>query len=453
MIAEVVKTFRILTRPLRRQFWWPEKSIATESPGVVLISLDDMKPYEARRLARVLPHYKVQPLLDDSLPQDHTDEHLEAETLWVSCYRGFILAWRTFFELGSLLSGRTGLARHLCEADDLARLHIRVLGGRCFCHIGTLNRNRVRTIRRLIKFLRGLEKRHYEVWVLAREQKVAFLPADLPLPNEPLQVSEVVEIALRRPAFEPDVSLPARVPKPAGAIRIMTYNVHSAIGLDGRISLRRVAEVLHRYDPDFVALQELDVGCRRSGGRHQLEELKTLWPSEGEFMPLVRMRGGRYGIGFLSRLPVVECEFQFLPGASQMMPQEARGVQRVTVRLQNGKTLDIFNTHLGLTLKERRAQLKGLLKFELGSACAQVLTGDFNCRPTSREYRLISRTWQPTQLYPVKTWFGTFPIRHLDYCFYRGELSVLQTLVPRDTMTRMASDHLPLITDFRLGSE
>jgi endonuclease/exonuclease/phosphatase family metal-dependent hydrolase len=454
MIAEVLKTFRVLSRPMRRQFWWPEKHIeATERPGVVLVSLDDLKEWERRPLLKALAHYKLQPLANHCLPRDQVDEHLEPDPPWASWYRAFILFAKTWSSAWRLLSGRTSLAQHLCESDDLARLHIRVLNGKCFCHIGTLHTKRVQTIKRIERFLRGHERRPYELWIVMRQQNQALLPAYLPLPEEPLTVEEVVEMAVRRPNFEPETQTAKRVPKPPGVLRIMSYNVHSGFGLDGRLSLRRIAEVLHQYDPDFVALQELDVGCKRSERKHQLEELQKLWPSDGGFLPLVRMRGGRYGIGFLSRLPVLEATPLILPTAEQILPQEARGVQKVTVSLANGSQMDIFNTHLGLTLKERRAQLKGLLKLEFDSSRAQVLTGDFNCGSSSKEYRLISRSWQPTQANPLKTWFGTFPVRHLDYCFFRGDLSVEQTIVPRDTLTRLASDHLPLITDFKLPIE
>jgi len=45
---------------------------------------------------------------------------------------------------------------------------------------------------------------------------------------------------------------------------VMTYNVHSCIGMDGQISPLRIAEVIGRYRPDVVALQELDAGLTRT---------------------------------------------------------------------------------------------------------------------------------------------------------------------------------------------
>src|SRR5690606_38620944 len=46
---------------------------------------------------------------------------------------------------------------------------------------------------------------------------------------------------------------------PAKSLRIVTYNVHSCVGLDGRLSPARIARVLARCDADVIAIQELDV--------------------------------------------------------------------------------------------------------------------------------------------------------------------------------------------------
>jgi hypothetical protein len=49
-------------------------------------------------------------------------------------------------------------------------------------------------------------------------------------------------------------------------LRMMSYNVHGCKGMDGRVSTDRIARVIARYNPDIVALQELDVRLiKRSG--------------------------------------------------------------------------------------------------------------------------------------------------------------------------------------------
>lgn len=450
MVSELVKLLRTFTRPLRRQFWWPIPApLPSEKPGVVLISFAHLSDRDRLKLGRTLNHSQTLILVDSSLPVDHINEHLDPEPVWAQLYRVTVLAVRTLQALPRLLPGVTTWAQHLCECDDLARLHLRVMEGRCYVHLGSVHSRPVKTLRQLRGFVSGFEGRPYETWVIDRAAQVAYLPATLPLPEVPLTVAEVVEMARRRPEFDPPRTAPA-YPKPADGLRIMSYNLHSCVGLDARLSVRRIAEVLYRYQPDVVLLQEIDRGCSRTQTRDQLKELQTLWPSQGDFFPLVSMYGGQYGIGFLTRLPLISHRNVLLASASQLLPQEPRGAQELVVSLPDGGGLRLYNTHLGLTKKERLSQIDGLLKLAAPFQEPSVLAGDFNCRPTSREYRRLLRHWRPSQTNPQKTWFGTFPLRHLDYCFVSEEIEVLASFVPKDGLTRIASDHLPVITDLRV---
>ncbi len=56
-------------------------------------------------------------------------------------------------------------------------------------------------------------------------------------------------------------------------VKIMSYNVHNAIGLDHISNTRRIADVINRSGADIVALQELDSATVRSGGRYILGEI------------------------------------------------------------------------------------------------------------------------------------------------------------------------------------
>jgi endonuclease/exonuclease/phosphatase family metal-dependent hydrolase len=55
-------------------------------------------------------------------------------------------------------------------------------------------------------------------------------------------------------------TLSPRLPTGGEVPRILTYNVHRCLGTDGRLSPARIADVIAAYEPDVVALQELDVG-------------------------------------------------------------------------------------------------------------------------------------------------------------------------------------------------
>lgn len=452
MVAEIVKAFRAFTRPLRREFWWPRLDVVPrpDRPGVVLVSLTALEPESVPGLQRLLPHYQAHSLTSGELPPFHGHEHVLAEEPWFAYYRCYLFLRRTLTRLGPLWKGEVSWSRHLRESDDLARLYGGIVAGRDFIHLATSQARPLRLLRRLKRLLNGLEKSRYEVWVVDRQGQTAYLPGSLQLPTEPLTPREVSLLAQGYSCLRQRRSSTKSHAKQAGVVRLMTYNLHSCVGLDGRLSVERIAEVLHRYDPDFVALQEIDRASLRSLGVDQLAELKRLWAAEGEFFPLLSVGGGEYGIGFLSRLPVVNWQGHVLPLAAQLMPQEPRGMLSVLLRLPDGTELEVVNTHLGLTKKERAGQLDGLLRACLESPTpSQVLLGDFNCSPASLEYRRVASHFAEAQSPPQKTWFGTFPIRHLDYGFVRGRLKVESAWVPRDAHTRVASDHLPLLIDIR----
>jgi endonuclease/exonuclease/phosphatase family metal-dependent hydrolase len=232
----------------------------------------------------------------------------------------------------------------------------------------------------------------------------------------------------------------------------MTYNVHGCVGLDGRLSVRRVAEVLARYNPHFVALQELDTGRRRSGFRDQLRELSQLWPSEPYFFPAMVKGQGAYGIGCLSRLPVLEWQGRKLPRA-RAVGSEPRVAIVARVKLPDGGNMVLVNTHLGLTRAERMAQIAGLEVLLDETEDPLVLLGDLNCPPRSKEMRrLLGRLQASCQVAP-RTWFGSFPLRVLDYILLRRAGQVTKTFAPIDPLTVVASDHLPLLVDLELEGE
>src|SRR5687767_11053687 len=93
----------------------------------------------------------------------------------------------------------------------------------------------------------------------------------------------------------------ARRPNMAGQrnVRIMTSNVHRCLGADGAISPARIAEVIVRYQPDVVALQELDVGRARTGHADQPEMIARAVQMRHEFFPAIEAAHERYGDAIL----------------------------------------------------------------------------------------------------------------------------------------------------------
>jgi endonuclease/exonuclease/phosphatase family metal-dependent hydrolase len=242
----------------------------------------------------------------------------------------------------------------------------------------------------------------------------------------------------------------------ARPLRIITYNVHSCIGLDGRLSPQRIARVLADFDPDIVALQELDVGRARTGGADQAAAIAAALRMDLHFGPCLEVTGELYGNAVLSRLPMTLIKAERFPvlGARH----EQRGA--LWVKVQDGEqTLDVITTHLGLTQPERTRQVDRLLGEDwLGSSdCGPhiVLCGDFNAGPRSQVYWRLSGVLRDAQVAggrrrPRRTWFGPCPLAALDYVFVSQTIDVAETDLADTATARIASDHLPVLADIRL---
>jgi endonuclease/exonuclease/phosphatase family metal-dependent hydrolase len=447
MIVELTNFFRRATRPLGRAYWWPGRSKEqNDAAGVLLVSLAEVDSKTRHQLLKRYRYYHRQPLLDDVRPADRGLN--KKDTGRAVLYRVLVFLARTLYFGPSLLRGEISWAEHLCECDGLARTHQAIMLGLPYHHLGDLQGRRWRDLRHLERLFRTLEHRRYEIWLIFRNRKEAYLPSSLATPSEPLTVAEIEQLARHRCDPLPTIRGLRRLDTSAGTLRLMTYNVHSCVGLDGRLSVRRVAEVLNRYNPHFVALQELDVGCRRSGMRDQLAELSQLWPSEAFFFPATSKGGGSYGIGCLSRLPVTRWQGHKLPRA-RGVAGEPRVAIEAHLQLNDGGSLVMVNTHLGLTRADRLAQIEGLEALLEQCQGPLVLLGDFNCPPQSKEVKRLLRRLESSSSVAPKTWFGSYPVRVLDYVFLRQAGQVKKSFVPIDHLTVKASDHLPLVVDLQ----
>ncbi|MGZ8185907.1 MAG: endonuclease/exonuclease/phosphatase family protein [Methylobacter sp.] len=292
----------------------------------------------------------------------------------------------------------------------------------------------------------------------------ALLPNDVPLPMLGglgyLRVADLRQAALHLlnraetliPAA-PQADCPAR-----DALRVMTYNVHSCIGMDGKLSPERIARVIACHMPDVVALQELDVGRARTGGIDQVRRIAASLEMNFHFHPARYVGEERYGNAVLTRLPMRLVKAGPLPGLSNRPGLESRGALWVAVEF-NEVEIQVINTHLGLLPRERQAQVQELLGaawLDHPDCCSPVvLCGDFNARPSSAACRQLRQRLQDAQLElsrhrPRSTFFGRFPTARIDHVFIDSGIEVLDIEVPRAELSRIASDHLPLVVEMRI---
>ncbi len=183
--------------------------------------------------------------------------------------------------------------------------------------------------------------------------------------------------------------------KPAASrsLRLLTYNIRHCRGTDGRIAPERVARVIAALEPDIVALQEVDVGRKRTGGLDQAEAIARLTGLSAHFHPALQIAEERYGDALLTRLPARLRRAGPLPGLVRRPGLEPRGALWIEVAA-GGAALQVLTTHFGLLGAERVAQAEALLGPDwLGDpACRAptVLLGDLNATAWTRAYRRLS---------------------------------------------------------------
>lgn len=291
----------------------------------------------------------------------------------------------------------------------------------------------------------------------------ALLPIDAPLPERahdflrPLDLRQAALKHLdRRSAREPALrhSTPHRSRgNRQKTLRVMTYNVHGCIGMDGKADVVRIARVIARCRPDVVALQELDAGRSRSLGLDQAHRIARHLRMTYHFHPAIHLEEERYGDAILTHLPQRLIKAGILPGLHGRRELEPRGALWVAVEF-HGRELQIFNTHLGLSPAERSVQVSALLgKDWLGNdACQQpiILCGDFNAIPSSSAYRRLATCLNDTQLQidrhrPVATFTSRFPALRIDHVFVSSDLQACSIDTQGSQLARIASDHLPLL--------
>jgi len=245
-------------------------------------------------------------------------------------------------------------------------------------------------------------------------------------------------------------------------LRVVSYNIHRAIGVDRRFRPERVAEILAHHDADIVLLQEVDEGAPRSRELDLARDIaQRLGYAHWAVGHNVTLRRGRYGNATLSRFPIRRERNIDLSIDSR----KRRGCQHTTIEIRDGAgrehALEVFNLHLGLSATERSRQLGLLVRsdefWSLPTESACLVGGDFNdwrslLHPILTEILGFHCATQENGRYDgaIRTYPSFSPRRGLDRLYARGPLRILAARSCRLRASRVASDHLPIVADFEL---
>ena len=233
--------------------------------------------------------------------------------------------------------------------------------------------------------------------------------------------------------------------------RVMTYNIHHGEGLDGKVDLLRIAEVIKGERADVVALQEVDKGVARTARRDLPAELAELTGMTCVFSNNFHYQGGDYGNAVLTRFPIIRWTNDHY---KMIRPGEQRGLLQLTVQVY-GRELVFMNTHIDYRPDDTErlmnvGEIQEVLK-QYG-ARSMIICGDFNDNPGSRTHTKMQEqfddAWELIGAGEGFTYPAEAPRKRIDYIWLSKNKSVVpvKAWVPESD----ASDHRPLVVEFRL---
>jgi len=243
---------------------------------------------------------------------------------------------------------------------------------------------------------------------------------------------------------QPAQNMPAAGNSESAAVsplKVMTYNIHHCKGMDGKISIERIADVIRRSDADIVGLQEVDRYFFRSNFRHQVKQIASKLGYNFAFGANLGVAPFGYGNAVVSRYPIISDRNIALPGKL-----EPRGALKTTIRLNNGFDLAFIVTHLGLSTSDREQQVNAIIDSLKGMYKGVIIAGDFNARIESPEFSKLHEFLNDGyQQVSPKNEGNTFGKHRIDFIWLSPDLKAISY----STMSSDASDHLPVIVDVR----
>lgn len=230
-------------------------------------------------------------------------------------------------------------------------------------------------------------------------------------------------------------------------IKFASYNIHKAVGLDGRRDPERILRILLEVDADVVALQEVD---RRFGRRMAVLPLDAIHSSTNYVPVPLSMKPD--SLGWHGNALLVRKGIELLEAAPVPLPVlEPRGAIRADLMVE-GQRFRAIGMHLDLSGLRRRHQVRSVLRHCV--ACNHhvptVLMGDFNewsqRGGSLREFD--GQIWQI--LAPGRSFPSRRPIAQLDRIIVSSEWQVLGTNVHHSPLAATGSDHLPVFASLAL---
>lgn len=237
-------------------------------------------------------------------------------------------------------------------------------------------------------------------------------------------------------------------------MRIMSYNVQVGWGK----GIEAVAELIKKYDPDIIAIQEVDIDRKRTGYVDQFKILGDLLGMHGAYAcsysgPEEQGANAQYGHALYSKYPITKENVHKLWVRDRTFPGEAPWINEPRACLQtvtNG--IRFFSLHFSTVpdiQRKQAEQLAALIKEN--NDLPLVALGDFNNSYFSDALEPVNflnnglAEIEPAYTYPN----GHEAYDDIDHILLSSHFKVLGAQVIFDD--EGYSDHNPIICDVELN--
>ena len=139
----------------------------------------------------------------------------------------------------------------------------------------------------------------------------------------------------------------------SATVRLMTWNIHGAVGRNPRFDLARVVELILRHAAGHRGAAGDRLRAAQSGG-NPFDILQQALGSHGVGAKTITTADGEYGQALFSRWPLQSSEVQDI----SYPEREPRRAIRTEIA-DPGGPLRVIATHLGLSLGERQQPGRG----------------------------------------------------------------------------------------------
>ena len=223
-------------------------------------------------------------------------------------------------------------------------------------------------------------------------------------------------------------------------LKLMSYNIKNANGMDNVCNFQRIANVINNASPDVVAIQEVDSMTNRSRQKYVLGEIADRTQMHGYFAPAIDYDGGKYGIGLLTKQVPLRLQSLPLPGR-----EEAR-----TLILAEFADYIYCCTHMSLTEEDRMKSLELVKAFTSSSTKPLFLAGDMNAEPESGFIKELQKDFQILSNPKQHTFPAPDPKETIDYIATLKQNAKGFAVISAKVINEpMASDHRPILVELR----